>query len=154
MEGFTFADPERVKRLIKGNVAGSRLDLLEETLLNISGRLTGWYPDLRRQWEEAEEGSPLRELVRVMVSEYTRKIVGNPDGMSSETMGPYAYSRFDSEDTARVIFGDRDISALEALLMAERKKSAGSITMNMANTPVAIKRPGVRGKSQLRTRWW
>lgn len=154
MEGFTFADPERVKRLIKGNVTGSREELMEETLLNISGRLIGWYPDLKRQWEETEEGEPLRELVRVMVSEYTRKIVGNPEGMSSETMGPYAYSRFDSEDTARTIFGDKDIDALERLLLSGRNRSAGSITINMANEPVYLNRPGVRGKGKLRTRWW
>lgn len=153
MEGFAFADPVRVKRLIKGNVTGSREELMEETLLNISARLIGWYPDLRSQWEEAEEGSPLRELVRVMVSEYTRKIVGNPEGMSSETMGPYAYSRFDSEDTARNVFGDKDINALEALLMAERRKSAGSITMGMAVKPTYVKSPG-HAKKRLRTRWW
>lgn len=154
MEGFAFADPERVKRLIKGNVTGDREALLEETLVNISSRMMGWYPDLRRQWEDAEEGSPLRELTRVMVSDYARKIVGNPDGVSSETMGPYAYSRFDSEDTARKVFDDRDIAALEGLLTAERNKPAGSITMNMANTPVYVTRPGNRGRDSLRTRWF
>lgn len=152
MEGFAFANPERVAKLIKGNVTGERMELLTETLINISSRLNGWYPGLRAQWEESDPDSPLRELVRVMVSEYAKKIVSNPDGMSSETMGPYAYSRFDSEDTAKTIFGKQDVEALERLLNAETKKNVGSITVQPALRPVAVRRPGWRNKPR-RTRW-
>lgn len=153
MTDFMFVDPERVKRLIKGNVTGGREELLTETLVNISARLIGWYPDLKPQWEAADEDSPLRGLVRAMVSEYVKKIVGNPEGMSSETMGPYAYSRFDSEDTARVIFGDKDVAALERLLMAERKRSTGNITTHPAIRPVAVRHPDWRRRRHMRTRY-
>lgn len=153
MEGFSYADPVRVKRLIKGNVTGWREDLLNESLVNLSAKLSAWYPGLRDMWLAEPEDSELRELVRVMVSEAVRKIVSNPEGMSSETMGPYAYSRFDSEDSARSLFPKADLEALERLLLAERRKKVSHIKVQPAMRPVAVERPG-RRTYHTRQRWY
>lgn len=137
MEGFSYAEPERVAKLIKGKVEGWRMDLLEETLVNLSVKLSAWLPGLRAQWEESAPDSEIRELARVMVSEAARKSVTNPEGVSSETMGPYAYSKFDSEDTAKSLFPAQDLKALGDLLNAEKQKNRGSFTMGLALKPVA-----------------
>lgn len=150
MEGFSYADPERVKRIIKGQVTGSREELLIETLINHSAKLSAWFPGLRTQWEDAAEGSELKELVRVMVSESAKKIVSNPEQMSSETMGPYAYSRFDSEDAAKALFPARDLAALESLLRAEQQKNVGSFHTPLAIQPHTQVRPGYGPKTHLR----
>ena len=87
---FSFVTVEEVKPLIKGSVTGWREDLLAKTLQNMSIRLSAWYPGLRVAFDEADEDSDLVGLVKIMISEVARKVVSNPDGMSSETAGPYA----------------------------------------------------------------
>lgn len=143
LEGFSYAKPTRVARLIKGKVSGWREELLKESLINLSTKMSAWYPGLRDRWENAEDDDELKGLVTVMISEAVRKIVTNPDGMSSETMGPYAYSRWDSEDTAKSLFPEQDLRALERLLTAERSKPRGSFTIKPALAPAApAPRPG------------
>lgn len=143
LDGFSYATPTKAARLIKGKVSGWREEMLKESLVNLSTKMSAWYPGLRKRWEDAEEGDELKGLVTVMISEAVRKIVTNPDGMSSETMGPYAYSRWDSEDTAKSLFPAQDLRALESLLRAERNKPRGSFTMGLALAPAAPSpRPG------------
>lgn len=119
-----YADSEDVIPLLKGKVTGWRAAFLEKQLDMISTRLSAWYPTLPNQWEESEPDSLLRSHVNMMVSEAARKVVSNPEAMSSETAGPYAYSRYDSEDPVKMLFLPRDIEALEALLDAEKGKQA------------------------------
>ncbi|MDD2326429.1 MAG: hypothetical protein PHW63_10630 [Alphaproteobacteria bacterium] len=143
MEGFAYADPVRVARLIKGGANAWQMILLEENLVDLSAKLSAWYPGLRAAWDKDPEGSTLRELVRVMVSSAARKTAVNPEGISSETMGPYAYSKFDSEDTARALFSLQDLKALEALLQAEQNQIRGSFTMKSTMLPAGpMPRPG------------
>lgn len=140
---FTFVSAEVVTSQMKGTVTGWKLELLESTLENLSARLAAWYPGLRTAYSEAQEDSELRNLVDAMITDAARKIANNPDGMSSETMGPFAYSRFDSEDTSKYLFNLRDLKALEDLLAQGKRKQVGSIRLNTPMKPAApMPRPG------------
>lgn len=134
---FSFVTVEEVKPLIKGSVTGWREDLLEKTLQNMSIRLSAWYPGLRVAFDEADEDSDLVGLVKIMISEVARKVVSNPDGMASETAGPYAYSRFDSEDYAKSMFNRQDLASLELLLNSEKSKKARKTSMYLETLPAA-----------------
>lgn len=140
---FSYAKYEDVTRMIKGNVNGWRAEYLHSVLKNISVRLSAWYPGLKDTWLELPEGSELRDLVTAMVEEAARKIISNPDGVSSETMGPYAYSKFDSEDPSKGLFYQKDIEALEEMFEAEKKKQRLSFTVRRDMYPAApMPRPG------------
>lgn len=143
MAYFSYADPESVKKIIKGNVDGWREELLIQTLHNASARLNGYFPTLKPIWLEEEDGSAIKELVIAMVAEAARKAVINPDGISSETMGPYAYSKFDSEDAAKGWFAKEDMAALAALLEAAGDSQITGINLRPAMLPAApMPRPG------------
>lgn len=124
---FAYATPEEVIPLLKnGKLTGWRRDALGTNLEHISTRLSAWYPGLKKRWIDAEEESDLRGLVRVMVIGAAVKVTNNSQGVSSETIGPYAYSKFDSEDPAKGLFDKNDIFALERLLDAEKRLPVGS----------------------------
>lgn len=140
---FSYAKYEAVEQMLKGNVVSWRSDYLHRTLKNISVRLSAWYPGLRAAWEEAPEDSELKGLVTAMVEEAARKVIANPDGVSSETMGPYAYSKFDSEDPSKGLFDLKDLQALETLFDAEKGRQVGGISMVPTMLPAApMPRPG------------
>lgn len=122
-----YAEPEDVAPLVKGGVTGWRLEMLEKVIENLSVRLSAWHPGLRNQWENAGEDSELRDFVQVLVAEAAKKAIENPNGFSSETMGPFAYSLFDSEDTAKALFRKEDREALDRMLRGLRNKRVGSI---------------------------
>lgn len=124
---FRYAEPEKVVLLLKGGkLVGWRRDALELNLELISTRLSAWYPGLRQRWTEAPEYDDLKGLVTAMVISAGVKLAKNPEGMSSETMGPYAYSKFDSEDPSKGLFEKRDVEALEKLLAAENNRAVHS----------------------------
>lgn len=153
MAYFSYAEADDVKKVIKGDVEGWRLELLEQTLHNASSRLSGYFPTLKPIWLEEEDGSPIRDMATMMVAEAARKIVVNPDGVSSETMGPYAYSKFDSEDAASGWFAKADLDALAALLAERGVQRVGSFSINPAVLPAApMPRPGKFTNSR-RNRW-
>lgn len=149
---FSFVPAEDVKPLIKGNVTGWREELLEKTLQNTSMRLSAWFPGLKSAFDNADPDSELVNLVKVMVSEVAKKTVTNPDGMASETAGPYAYSRFDSEDVAKAMFNSKDLAALAELLNAERDRKATRATMSPTSIP-GYPMPA-RGRYMKANRWW
>lgn len=147
---FSYADPEDVKKLLKGNVTGWREELLKQTLHNVSARLSGRFPTLKNRWLNEEDGSPLKELATSMVAEAARARAGNPEGISSETMGPLAYSKFDSEDSSRSLFDKEDLAALEELLHDQGVRTA-SIKTGLHMLPASpMPRPG---KYTNATRW-
>lgn len=148
---FSYVEVEGIIPLIKGNVTGKRLEFLKRTSENISARLSAWFPTLRHQWEAAEPDSPLRELVRVMVEEASRRSFANPDNMASETAGPYAYTRFDSEDPLKAYFHPRDLEALERLLNQEVNKQAGPISTGIA---LGVARPSPRPGTVVKQNRW
>lgn len=153
MAYFSYADADSVKKTIKGNVDGWREDLLTQTLHNASARLNGRFPTLKAAWLEQEEGEPLKELVTTMVAEAARVRVANPDGISSETMGPYAYSKFDSEDAAKGWFSKSDLEDLAALLDALGSRQARSFALRPSMLPAApMPRPG-KYTNSMRNRW-
>lgn len=121
---FRYAEPEKVVALLKGGkLVGWRRDALELNLELISTRLSAWYPGLRRKWTEAPDDDDLKGLVTAMVIGAGVKLAKNPEGMSSETMGPYAYSKFDSEDPSKGLFEKMDVEALERLLAADNNRA-------------------------------
>lgn len=132
-----FAEPNKVAKLIKGSVTGERRETMIQHIENASIRLSTWLPGLRKAWEKADPDSEIRGLTSVMVSEVVAKITQNPDGVSSETMGPFAYSKFDSEDWVKTYFRERDLKALENLVRQGRRKQRGSITLSPALKPSA-----------------
>lgn len=124
---FKYAEKDEVIPLLKnGKLTGWRADALETNLEHISTRLSAWYPGLKKRWLQADEESDLKGLVRVMVISAAVKLTNNSQGVSSETIGPYAYSKFDSEDPSKGLFDKNDVMALERLLDAEKDKQAYS----------------------------
>lgn len=148
---FKFIEPNDVRPLIKGKLSGWREEFLDAQIELLSARLNAWYPTLRRHWEESDEDSTLRGLIRAMMVEAAKKLVNNPEMMSSETAGPYAYSRFDSEDPYKQMFMPRDLEALEDLLDAERNKQAGHVQMGL---PFSRAKPMPRPRRYAAGRKW
>lgn len=132
-----FAQTDEVAKLMKGSVVGQRRVLLETNINNLSIRLSAWHPGLRDAWEKADPDSDLHGLLSVMVGEVAAKMTENPDGYSSETMGPFAYSKFDSEDWVKHLFKKRDLDALLDLLRLGKRKQRGSITLSPSLKPSA-----------------
>lgn len=135
---FSYVSAEDVAPLIKGGLTSQNQPMLEAKLQNLSSQLSGRFPGLRKTFlaEKAlvdggeEEFSDLVDLVESMVIEAGRVFISNPDGMSSETIGVFAYSRFENED-AKGTFKAADLAALKELLEADRNKQVGSFQMNM-----------------------
>ena len=154
MAVFTYATADQVAGLIKGGLSPDRIEMLDIKLVNLSSQLSAWYPGLRERWLAEEEDSELRNLVEAMVVEAGRKFINNPDGMSSETIGVFAYSRFDTEDPAREPFSKRDLAALEAILATDQNAQIGSfaIQSSMSMFPAAPM-PGPRQYSNSVRRW-
>ena len=113
---FSFVTVDDVEPFLKGVSSDQRKKLITAYAENISARLCGWYPTLKGRWDADEADSPLRVFVTAMVTEAVRRRVNNPDGFSAETIGPFAYSKFDSEDSFKNLFLARDLPALEAML--------------------------------------
>ena len=154
MAGFSYATVDDVAALIKGGLNDARKTMLEAKLISLSAQLSGWFPGLRQRWLDEPEDSDIKALVRSMVMEAGRKFINNPDGMSSETIGVFAYSRFDTEDPSREPFSKRDLEALEALLEEEKDRQVGSfpVRSSMSMYPAAPM-PGPRVYSNSYRRW-
>lgn len=152
-KSFSYASKESVTSLIKGGdrLPKWKIDMIEAKLVQVSARLSAWFPLLKRRWLEAEEEDPIVDFVPAMVTEAVKKYADNPDGMSSETMGPYAYSRYESQDVFKTLFNEKDLQALESLL-AVGQSSRKAVKINMPNAyPAApMPRPGKYSNSQ---RW-
>lgn len=152
-EGFSYANPASVKALMKASdkLPPWKENMINEKLIQISARLSAWYPTLKSRWLNADEEDPIVDFIPAIVSEAVKKYVDNPDGMSSETMGPYAYSRFDSQDIYKTLFNERDLKALEALL-DDTQAVRRSVQIRQAGTyPAApMPKPGVYTNTQ---RW-
>lgn len=154
MAAFTYATADQVAGLIKGGLSHDRIEMLNIKLVNLSSQLSAWHPGLRERWVAEPEDSELRNLVEAMIIEAGRKFINNPDGMSSETIGVFAYSRFDTEDPSREPFSKRDLAALEAILAEERNAQVGSfaIQSSMSMYPAAPM-PGPGRYSNSVRRW-
>lgn len=154
MAAFTYATADQVAGLIKGGLSHDRIEMLNIKLVNLSSQLSAWHPGLRERWVAEPEDSELRNLVEAMIIEAGRKFINNPDGMSSETIGVFAYSRFDTEDPSREPFSKRDLAALEAILAEERNVQVGSfaIQSSMSMYPAAPM-PGPGRYSNSVRRW-
>lgn len=113
---FSFVTVDDIEPFLKGVSSDQRKKLIAAYAENISARLCGWYPTLKGRWDADGADSPLRVFVTAMVTEAVRRRVNNPDGFSAETIGPFAYSKFDSEDSFKNLFLARDLTALEAML--------------------------------------
>lgn len=146
MAKFTYATVGDVAPLVKGGVQGERRDMLQAKLEQLSAQLSGWFPGLKATYKNAktelEAGlsrgedveSELVELVESMVVEAGRKFIINPEDMSSETIGVFAYSRFESADPNKGPFSPRDLAALQAILDEELQEQVGSFKMNLGPT--------------------
>lgn len=146
MSGFSYVTATEVEALVKGGLNDERRTMLEAKLVSLSAQLSAWYPGLRARFiEEMDEESELKALVRSMITEAGRKFINNPDGMSSETIGVFAYSRFDTEDPSKNPFIARDLLALEALLEEGSKAQIGSFQIGVSSSMLAaapMPRPG------------
>ena len=132
-----FTTVEEVKPLIKGRVNPEKETYIQKKIDSTSIKLLARFRNLAVAWNEAE-GDPnsiLRPFVVSMVEGAVAKLVNNPDGFSSETMGPFAYSKFDSEDPLKGLFEYDDVKALEELLAND--KQAGNIRMSADIRPAA-----------------
>lgn len=134
---FSYVTVEEVAPLVKGGVSGSKIQMLESKLVMLSSQLSGRFPGLRKFYAEElqlvedgrEEFSDLVDLVKAMVTEAARRFIANPEGMSSETIGVFAYSRFDSGDPLKDAFDPSDLAALRAMLEEERNGQVGAIKL-------------------------
>lgn len=141
--GFAYTDRDSVTVLLKN---GSRLpewktELIDKYLVIVSARLSAWFPTLKSRWLNADPEDPIVDFIPAIVAEAVKKVADNPDGMSSETMGPYAYSRYESQDVFKTLFNDKDLKALEALL-DESQSAGGAVIMRYTNTYPAAPMPG------------
>lgn len=131
---FTYVEAEDVKPLIKNGLNANTEGMLNRKLVMLSSQLSGRFPGLRKIYKEEqrkvvngeEEYSDLVDLVRAMVTEAARRFISNPEGMSSETIGVFAYSRFDSGDPLKEAFDAKDLQALGNMLEAIRDGQVGS----------------------------
>ena len=152
-KGFSYAEVASVTALMKGNQSTPewKEDMIEAKLVQISSRLSAWFPTLKKRWLNADLEDPIADFVPAIVAEAVKKYVDNPDGMSSETMGPYAYSRFDAQDVFKSLFNQRDLDALSALLRGSQATRKAVKVRTPNSYPAApMPRPGVYTNSQ---RW-
>lgn len=137
---FLFATVDDVRPLLlKGSkLSPQREAFLAEHLRMLTAKLSAWFVGLRVAWDKAAPGSELRELVRAMVIGAASQIMANPERMSSETMGPYAYSRFGSDDYFKDLFQKEDFEAL-ARLLGNNKKRFGNFVPKQDVRPMVAK---------------
>lgn len=127
---FTYATVDDVKPMVK-SLFGDKELMLERKLVMLSSKLSGLFPGLRTIWQEADEDSDLKNFVTSMVAEAGRKFIINPEGMSSETIGVFAYSRFD--DGRLEPFSKEDLEALRRMLEAESTQVANCFKLGMGD---------------------
>lgn len=144
MEDFSYVGVDDVSPLVKGGVTSEvSRKMLERKLVTLSAQLSGWFPGLRQIYTdlkaevEAEKAagnadaySDLVGLVESMITEAGRSFITNPDRMSSETIGVFAYSRFEDTD----LFDKHDLAALRALLEEAQQEQVGSFKIGMSAT--------------------
>ena len=154
MAEFSYVTPEQVAGLVKGGLSPDRKTMLSVKLISLSSQLSAWYPGLKQKWIAEPDDSELKNLVESMVIEAGRKFINNPDGMSSETIGVFAYSRFDNEDPSKDPFSKRDLLALEMILAEDSQKQVGSfqVKSSMSMYP-ATPMPGPGRYSNSVRRW-
>lgn len=113
-----FTTYDEVTPLIKGAINEKRKVFIQKKIKSTSVKLAARFPNLIARWKEEInlEDSTLVDFVTAMVEESVARQVNNPDGFSSETMGPFAYSKFDSEDPLKGLFDAADLKALEEML--------------------------------------
>lgn len=128
---FAYATVEDIRPLVKGGLNQTKEAMLEKKLFMLSAKLTGMFPGLRTIWEEADDDSDLKNFVTAMVIEAGRAFIVNPEGMASETIGVFAYSRFDQKDDGP--FSKDDLAALRAMLEEEMEEQVGSFKMNVGH---------------------
>lgn len=134
---FTYVESEEVTPLLKNSLDEEGTKMLESKLTMLSSQLSGRFLGLREAFLEEEEMvltgkapySNLVDLVKAMVTEAARRFMANPDGMSSETIGVFAYSRFDSGDPLKEAFDPQDLAALKALLDEDSNPQVGSFKL-------------------------
>lgn len=139
---FTYVEAADVKPLLKGGLNANTEEMLQRKLVMLSSQLSGRFPGLRKIYKEEqrkvvsgeEEYSDLVDLVRAMITESARRFIANPDGMSSETIGVFAYSRFDSGDPLKEVFDAKDLQALSSMLEAIRDGQVGSFHLKTSYT--------------------
>lgn len=137
MSDFSYVTVEDVAPLVKGGLSTEQKEMLDIRLKTISSQLSGRLPGLRGSYIDAKkkvatgeiEFSDLVDLTEAMVIEAGRKFISNPDAMSSETIGVFAYSRFDSADPSKDPFSEADLSALRAMLNEKMAEQVGSIKL-------------------------
>lgn len=154
MAEFSYVTPEQVEGLVKGGLSPDRKAMLSIKLVNLSSQLSAWYPGLKQKWIDEPAESELKNLVESMIIEAGRNFINNPDGMSSETIGVFAYSRFGSEDPSKDPFTKRDLLALEMILAEDSQKQVGSfpVKSSMSMYPAAPM-PGPGRYSNSVRRW-
>ena len=113
-----FTTYDEVTPLVKGAINEKRKVFIQKKIKSTSVKLAARFPNLIARWKEEVnlEDSTLVDFVTAMVEESVARQVNNPDGFSSETMGPFAYSKFDSEDPLKGLFDAADLKALEEML--------------------------------------
>lgn len=128
MAKFTYATVEDVAPLLKNGVSGPLEAMLEQKLFMLSAKLSGMFPGLRQVWLDADDDADIKNFVTAMVAEAGRKFANNPDEMSSETIGVFAYSRLEQKDSGP--FAKEDLEALKAMLEEELREQVGGIHLN------------------------
>ena len=137
---FSYVEVEDVAPLIPGGLPEAKREMLENHLVLLSSRLSGWFAGLRQAFAEEEQlvlngqatHSDLVNLVKAMVIGGGRKFILNPEGHASENIGVFAYSKFDSADPLKYAFEDQDLAALKRLLEAAREEQVGSFRLPSA----------------------
>lgn len=133
-----YATPAEVLAVFSGRIPPNMTeDKIQAHLEIFSSRLSVWKPGLREFFDSLADDSDQKQFIKGVIVEAVRRVISNPEGISSETMGPYAYSKFDSEDPNRRFFDKYDLDAIDMMLMADRNKQRGSFTMKPALAPVA-----------------
>lgn len=133
--------PEDVTPLLPIPPTGAEIDKVSAFIKLASGVLDGHFASLRSRWEQEEESSQIKQLVKSMLTMAVLKMMTNPHGFSGETMGSFAYSRFGSSDWMRNLF-DKD--ALDRLRLA--------LEGSYHSAPMSISaRPTFRGGSHTTT---
>ena len=129
---FSYAEVEDVAPLLKSGLTETKREMLQQQLTVLSSKLSGLFPGLRQVWLAEEEDSDLKNFVTSMIINAARDFINNPEGMASETIGVFAYSRFDSNGNSP--FSREDLAALRDMLDSVLGKQVGSFKMNLGPT--------------------
>lgn len=132
---ITFTTVDDVAATMRGGATGWKRTIVEDAVELASVTLSSRFPRLAEIWNSLPEDHDIRRLASIMVKTAARKLATNPEAMSSETMGPYAYSKFDSEDTTKDLFPAYNIKALEALLAIEDRPNPKPVRISYGLRP-------------------